>query len=273
MPELPEVETIVRELRLDCSGKTINRIVAYNGFDNCAVSSGCDFADLEGRKILDIQRRGKFIVLVLENNLRLVIHLRMTGRVMWETPNGREKYLRASISFTDGSVLYFSDVRKFGKLWVCSVDDVPQVTGIGKLGPEPFELSLERFRALFINRKGGLKNVLLRQDIVAGIGNIYADEICFRSGIHPSGRLEKLKTAEINRVYESLIYCLEEGIKHCGVSVSDFVGTKGDLGKHQNYLKVYGRVGDKCYSCKNIIQKTRVAGRGTYYCGECQKLK
>ena len=112
---------------------------------------------------------------------------------------------------------------------------------------------------------------MLRQDLIAGIGNIYADEINFRIGVHPSSRIEKLNSRKLAELHAAIIYCLGEGIKHCGVSVSDFVGTRGTLGKHQNYLQVYGRKGDKCYRCSGIINKTVAAGRGTFYCGTCQK--
>ncbi len=275
MPELPEVETIVRELKKSAINKTIKSL-------DCRLESSCvvDSKIRAGNlKILDIERRGKFIVMILENNLRLTVHLRMTGRLMWHVEKGREKYVRVVINFTGGTALYFSDVRKFGRVWLCRMKDFEKVTGVSRLGIEPFGSSYEDFEKTFFRdrlgrrKRGFLKNNLLRQDLIAGVGNIYADEICFRSGLHPLSRIEKIPKNQFIKVYQNVLACLEEGISHCGVSVSDFVGTKGNLGKHQNYLKIYGRAGDECYECGSEIKKIRVAGRGTHVCKKCQVLK
>jgi formamidopyrimidine-DNA glycosylase len=196
----------------------------------------------------------------------------MTGRLMWHEEPARAKFTRAVFSFKDGKKLYFSDVRKFGRVRVDSDKKYEAKTGIARLGPEPLNLSWKDFLSVFDHRKGILKNALLRQDLIAGIGNIYADEICFRTGVHPSSRIEKLGKARLKKLHAAIQHCLKEGIKHCGVSVSDFVGTRGDLGRHQHYLKVYGRKGQPCYTCKNLIKKTVAAGRGTYYCENCQVL-
>ncbi|MFA5829145.1 MAG: DNA-formamidopyrimidine glycosylase [Candidatus Gracilibacteria bacterium] len=273
MPELPEVETIIRELKSVLIGKKFASLNVK--VDSIFLPSAKDVtAKIKNLKILDIQRRGKFIVLVLDKKMRLVIHLRMTGRLLWNMSDGREKFICGVFSFTDGTSLIYSDVRKFGKIWLYNEKDYEQATGIKRLGIEPFDsrFSLEYFLDLFADKKGILKNTLLRQDIIAGIGNIYADEVCFKSRLNPKSRLEKLKKADYIKLYLAIISCLEEGINHNGTSVSDFVGTRGTLGKHQHYLQVYGRKGDPCYVCKNPIKKTVVAGRGTFYCENCQKL-
>ncbi len=271
MPELPEVETIVRELKPHIIGKKFWNVDA--GLANVFLPSFQLMKQkLPGLRVLNVFRRGKFIVFELENSWKLVIHLRMTGRLMWKKIKGREKHIRAVFTFTDATTLVFSDARKFGRVWLATSKDYEQMTGISRLGLEPLSphFKPEVLNKLFIRKRGILKNTLLRQDLIAGIGNIYADEICYRIGVHPSSRLEKLSKDDVKKLYEAIRHCLEQGIEHCGASVSDFVGTRGTLGKHQKYLQVYGRKGDPCYSCQEIITKTKVAGRGTFVCKQCQ---
>jgi len=278
MPELPEVETIVRELKPKLVGKKFwnleGRLKSTFSPSLEKVSRG-----LKGLKIFDITRRGKYIIFILEKKMRMVIHLRMSGRLLWKKTPEREKFIRAVFTFTDGTSLFFSDMRKFGRIWLYSENEYEKATGIAKLGKEPLEkdFTLEKFFNIFgandkERKKGILKNTLLRQDLIAGIGNIYADEICFRIGLHPSSRLEKMQKSDLVALYHAIRACLEEGIEHCGASVSDFVGTRGTLGKHQLYLKAYGRKGDPCYLCSLPVQKTVVAGRGTFFCGKCQHM-
>ena len=274
MPELPEVETIVRELRPKIVGKKFWKVegkpesVFKPSYKNVT-------AGLKGLKVLAVTRRGKLIVFELERGMRLVIHLRMTGRLLWKKVRGKEKHERAIFTFSDATYLIFSDARKFGRIWFFNEREFERATGIARLGVEPFsaDFSREKFEKLFVNRRGILKNNLLRQDLIAGIGNIYADEICHRIRLHPSSRLENLQAKDFKNLHAAILSCLEEGIEHCGASVSDFVGTRGTLGKHQKYLQVYGRTGDCCYQCKTVITKSRVAGRGTFVCARCQVLK
>ncbi len=272
MPELPEVETIVRELKPKIIGKKFWSVEGKT--HSTFLPSIKDIAaNIKGLKILDITRRGKFIVFILSDHMRLVIHLRMSGRLLWKKVIGKESHIRAIFRFSDATSLIFSDMRKFGRIWLYSEKDYEKATGIAKLGLEPFgeKFDFKNFYDLFEGKKGILKNNLLRQDLVAGIGNIYADEICFKINLHPSSRLEKLTKKDYEKMHEAILLCLEEGIKHNGASISDFVGTRGTLGKHQFYLKVYGRKGDACYTCKSVITKTKVAGRGTFVCLKCQK--
>lgn len=272
MPELPEVETIVRELRATAVGKKFwsvdGKWAATFVPSLKKVQEG-----LVGLRVQDVQRRGKFIVFVLDRHMRLVIHLRMSGRLMWKKLYRKESHVRAVFQFSDATALFFCDARKFGRIYLGQKDRIDEIAGISRLGGEPFELDLKTFCGLFKERRGILKNTLLRQDVLAGVGNIYADEICFRSGLDPRSRLEALACKDYERLYESVQHCLREGIEHCGVSMTDFIGTRGKLGKHQDYLQVYGRDGDPCYHCGTTIQKTRVAGRGTFYCPSCQKLR
>jgi formamidopyrimidine-DNA glycosylase len=271
MPELPEVETIVRELRESVCGKEISKIEAPW---RKAVKPALNVAAriLKGSKVEDVMRRGKFIIFILNKNVRLVVHLRMTGRLLWRVEQGRAKFIRVILRFADGSSLYFSDVRRFGRVWVYPVEVYKKATGISKLGVEPLDLDWESFKGIFKGRRGILKHSLLRQDLLAGVGNIYADEICFRIGLHPLTRLEKLGNDQLRSLFKAIGECLRDGIEHCGASISDFVGTKGTIGQHQHYLRVYGRKGKPCYSCSNLIKKTVVAGRGTFFCPSCQPI-
>lgn len=269
MPELPEVETITRELRLTAVGKVFEFVKIKN---RGSIKSDIDyFQTIKGQSIVDVQRRGKFIVMEISGGGRLVVHLRMTGRLLWEVEPHKKKYIRVVFGFTDGDSLFFSDVRKFGCIWFYKKNAYEQGTGIWKLGKEPLEMNEGELHSLAGKASGSLKAFLLRQDAMTGIGNIYADEICFRSGLNPERKMQSLSIKDINRLYKSVGICLKEGILNCGVSMSDFTGTNGNLGRHQHYLKVYGRDGDPCYECSNPIFKMRTAGRGTFYCGKCQK--
>jgi len=271
MPELPEVETIVRELRKSAVGKKFWDIESKLD-STFTPDPQTILSKIRGVRILDVTRRAKFIVFVLDQKLRLVVHLRMTGRLMWKKVRGREKHIRGVFVFSDAKSLIFSDTRKFGHIWFGTEKEIDKITGMERLGPEPLSMSEKDFCLVYERKNGILKNSLLRQDLVAGIGNIYADEICYRIGAHPSSRLEALNESKLKALYEATQHCLHQGIEHCGVTLSDFVGTRGTLGKHQKYLKVYGRMGDACYECGTIIKKTRVAGRGTFYCPKCQPV-
>ncbi len=272
MPELPEVETIVRQLRPDAAGKKISGAVV-KGRSLILPSAEKFERMIGGLKILSVTRQGKFIVFNLSKKMKLVIHLRMTGRLMWKKQKGREKYIVLTLIFTDGTCLHFSDVRKFGRVWLYPEQYYKKATGICRLGADPLgkSFSFEDFRRLFSGRNGSLKAALLRQDLIAGVGNIYADEICFNAGLSPARKLANLTGKDFKSLYKAVRFCLNEGIKHCGVSVSDFVGISGRKGLHQNYLQVYGRHGEKCRRCAGFIHKTRLAGRGTYYCPSCQR--
>jgi formamidopyrimidine-DNA glycosylase len=270
MPELPEVETIVRELKKSVIKKRFSFVEVFNNasvfFDPSINSS-----TLNGKEIVNVERRGKFICIKFAG-ITIVVHLRMTGRLTWSVVSGREKYVRAVLHFDDGTALYFSDVRKFGKIWIYNEVDYQKATGIHKLGIEPLSknFSYDYFANLLKHKKGRIKAFLLKQEEIAGIGNIYADEICFRSGLHPDTEIQKLSSSNIKALHGSIIFCLKQGIKHSGVSVSDFVGTRGDLGKHQKYLKIYGRFGERCYVCKAPVRRIISAGRGTSFCEKCQ---
>lgn len=274
MPELPEVETVVREIRPEIMGKKFWKFQAFNK-STFLPSVEVFESVLPGKVVKEVKRKGKYIVIELSGDYVMVVHLRMTGMLLFKPSERLKKFVRGEFTFSDAKKLLFSDIRKFGKIWLYHQSEYLKKTGMSRLGVDPIveKFDLEVLEKLYLKQKGIFKNKLLDQSIIAGIGNIYADEIAFRIGIHPSSRLEKLNKSDVENLHQAILDCLNEGIANNGTTISDFVGTRGDAGKNQNYLRIYGRTGDPCYVCETLIQKTRVAGRGTYFCVKCQKLK
>ncbi|MBP7670837.1 bifunctional DNA-formamidopyrimidine glycosylase/DNA-(apurinic or apyrimidinic site) lyase [Candidatus Gracilibacteria bacterium] len=249
MPELPEVETVVNDLRPILVGKCF-----------------------EGLPVLAMARRGKFIVIFLAEEKVLVIHLRMTGRlIVAGLEDEAFLYERRRLEFGDVSVR-FCDQRKFGRVWLCDLADYEKETGIWKLGLEPLDedFSAEKFVAMMRGRKGTVKKWLLDQTLVAGIGNIYADEACFYAGVRPDAEMSRLTEADLERLYDGVLKALNQGVRNRGTSVKDYADAYGKSGKNQEVLFVYGRGGKGCLACGELLMKCKVAGRGTVYCGECQ---
>lgn len=274
MPELPEVETVVRQIRPELLGKKFWKFQAFNA-STFLPSVEAFEAVLPGKTIQEIRRKGKYIIFDLTGDYVMVVHLRMTGMLLFKPSERLKKFVRGEFIFSDAKKLLFSDIRKFGKIWLYHKSEYLNKTGMSRLGVDPIveKFDLDLLEKLYLKQKGILKNRLLDQSVITGVGNIYADEIAFRIGLHPSSRVEKLNKADLSRLHEAILHCLGEGIKNNGTTISDFVGTRGDAGKHQNYLQIYGRTGDPCYQCGAAVQKIRVAGRGTYFCVKCQKLK
>ncbi len=274
MPELPEVETVMRQVKSQVLHKKFWKVKVS---DKAIVLPSVRVLEelLPGKVIIDVRRKGKFLIFDLSENLVMVVHLRMTGMLLFAPSERLKKFIRVEFLFTNAKKMFFSDIRRFGRIWLYHKSEYVQKTGLGKLGVDPIleAMDLDLMEILYSNKKGILKNKLLDQTLVAGIGNIYADEICYKIGLHPASRTEKLNKRDLAALQEAIIHCLTDGIKHNGTTISDFVGTRGDAGKHQKYLQIYGRTGDPCYRCGTQIRKTRVAGRGTYFCLKCQKLK
>lgn len=270
MPELPEVETIVRELIPELVGA---RFLGMKIFWNKSVNSVKNFDKIKNKKIISISRRGKFINIFFDNEIVVTIHLRMTGRLILINKNSPElEYERVRLDF-DRRSLGFCDVRKFGRIWINSKKDFEKNTGMAKLGAEPFsrDFNFHKFSEIFTKKKGNIKKLLLDQTLLAGIGNIYADEGLFMAKIRPSRKIENLKTRELKNLYNGLMTVLKSGIKNLGTSVSDFIAPSGEKGKNQHALFVYKRGGKPCLICGYKLIKTKLAGRGTVYCENCQK--
>jgi formamidopyrimidine-DNA glycosylase len=291
MPELPEVETIRRGL----SERIVGKKIVSLAFDWAKSFQG-DKAKVESYKVEYVERRAKTIQIHLSSGYNLLFHLKMTGQLIWRLETTRNKkqetnelenqndsfagghpdhdwhaelpnkHTRIVFNFDDGSRLFFNDLRKFG--W-CKVISGPELEKIyqDKYGIEPFSA---KFAKRYPNRT--IKQFLLDQTIIAGIGNIYADESLFLTKISPLRKVKDIKTSEWPVIIKSIIETLNMAIKHGGTTDSDYVNADGEKGGMQDYLKVYRKTGQKCFNdCGGIIKRETVGGRGTHYCLTCQK--
>lgn len=274
MPELPEVETQVRDLQ-KIVGK---KILAVSTDTKKAFKPA--FATFQkkitGKKIVAIGRRAKYIIFTLSGKLKLVVHFRMTGHfLMAKSSKPLEKMVRHQFKLSGGMWLQFSDIRKFGTLVLCEEKSYEKVCGISKLGPEPLskEFTLPRFHEIVKKKKGMLKAALLDQTFVAGIGNIYADEICFAAGLHPASRVEKLIKSDVENIWREVKNQLKKGVKNRGTTIGEYVDTQGKGGSNQNSIMAYKRHGQACKVCGENMEKMKIQQRTTSFCKKCQKKK
>lgn len=273
MPELPEVETVKRTLAPEIEGK---KIIDVDVFLAKAVKPRPELAEefLPGRVIQEVSRRGKYLVLTLDSGVKIAFHLRMTGQLLYqprETPQAKHTTLRVSLN--DGFDLRMVDQRKFGTINIFSPGGVGSAPhGLLTLGPEPFDTdALFSLKRAAQRRKGPVKGVLLDQQVLAGLGNIYTDEALFSAGINPARPANSLTEEEWKHLYDKICRILTEGIKHRGTTRRDYVDGRGRPGGYQELLKVYGRKGMACPICGEPIKYARIAGRGSHFCPHCQK--
>jgi formamidopyrimidine-DNA glycosylase len=263
LPELPEVETVVRSL-----APLIGRRIVSAEFRNVRVLRGGDpdqmTARLQGRRILSFKRYGKFIVAAIEGGGYLMIHLGMTGRLLLGGASG--KHTHAVLTF-DRGMLLFDDSRQFGCIEYS--EEFPK--RVARLGPEPLEISFEDFAADIKRRKTRIKALLLNQTFVRGIGNIYADEALFRAGIHPQALTRRIRADRARKLYDAIGEVLTEAIAAGGSSISDYVDAEGRSGFFQFSHRVYQRTGEPCTACKTPIRRVIVTQRSSHYCPQCQK--
>ncbi|MBS3811904.1 MAG: DNA-formamidopyrimidine glycosylase [Halanaerobiales bacterium] len=275
MPELPEVQTIVTGLNEILKGKTITNTYIYDDMVIGYPDKKQFIEKSKDKKIMSISRRGKYIIVNFDNNqYRLVIHLRMSGKLLYkERQEGREKHTHVVFEFNDNTDLRFNNVRKFGRLYFIEDDKFENAGNIDNLGLEPLsdKFSLKLFKEMLDKRKGMIKPLLMNQEFIAGIGNIYADEALFLAEIRPDRKANNLKEKEIKALYKQLRKILRKGIKMGGTSISDYVNALGETGKFQKELNVYQREGQKCKICGEEIQKKKISGRSTRFCPNCQK--
>jgi formamidopyrimidine-DNA glycosylase len=262
VPELPEVETVVRSLRPHLLGRRIMN-AEFRAGRILIGSSQKMAAAVTGQKIRAIDRYGKFIAIRLDRGV-LTVHLGMTGRLQMDAPPA--KWTHAILTL-DRGVLTYEDPRQFGRIEYGP--GVPE--RVAKLGPEPLEIPLAEFSSRLKARRTTVKAALLNQAVVRGVGNIYADEALFRAGIHPRRIASSLGKDRVGRLYSAMQEVLAEAIESRGSSVSDYVDGQGRKGGFQMLHRVYGRTGEPCANCGAPIRKTTVAQRGTHYCGKCQK--
>lgn len=283
MPELPEVETIARTLSPLVRGR---RIVAVDVRHSGSVDSGSlPLRLLEGRCIADTGRRGKLALVYLvpegatpqpDEAFFLAVHLKMTGRLFGYGPEqrpGPHTRLTLDLVTEDGvcSQLFFDDARKFGYVRLVSPQSLPAWPFWNALGPEPLDTSAEALVQRLAGRGGGIKSLLLDQKVVAGIGNIYADEALFRAGIDPRAKVPSLTLARLHKLFVDVQDVLRESIEQCGSSIRDYRTARGDAGAFQNTFRVYGRTGQNCLHCGAALTTATVAGRTTVFCPQCQR--
>ena len=270
MPELPEVETVVRGLRRPLVGRRIENM--WHDWAPTIHSPGAaEFAArIAGQAVNALNRRGKYILIELEHDT-LVVHLKMSGRLYVadaNSTNEADRWVHVRFDLENGRQLRFSDVRKFGRVYL--TNDLERL--LGHLGPEPLsdDFTLAGFRAGLSGRKRAIKAHLLDQEIVAGVGNIYADEALFLAGIHPADLAGTLKNEAAARLLQTIRDALLAGIEHEGASINWYRKPDGQKGESQNHFYVYGRAGLPCRRCGTAINKIRVAQRGTHFCPHCQ---
>ncbi len=262
MPELPEVETIRRQLLPVVGGRSV--------LDAGAFPSGkfTPATEVVGATIEDINRRGKFLLFVLDDDRELIVHLGMTGQLI---PNVDldDPYLRAWWRFDDESTLGFRDVRRFGRIRVA--EHGRYEGALATLGPEPFDPAFtpESLYAALRKSRRHVKTQLLSQKPVAGVGNIYADEACFQAGVHPAART--VTKAKAEALHEAIVNVLTQGVNNGGTTLRDYVNAEGDEGENQHHLDCYGRHGQPCVRCGTELRKSVLDARTTSHCPSCQR--
>jgi formamidopyrimidine-DNA glycosylase len=289
MPELPEVETIRAGLQRLLPGRIVASVEHDwpKGFPNSQVDVAAFFV---GAKITRVRRRAKVLMIDLSTGYTLVVHLKMTGQMVFrgdETfgagyPNNSlistlpDRSTRVIITFKDGPILYFNDQRKFGWIRLLPTSEVVNNDFFKKIGPEPLgpELSADiLFQRLQRRKNTSIKAAILDQTVVAGIGNIYADESLWGAKIHPATVVKNLTKPQITTLYNEIVYVLRLAIEKGGSTDKNYVDAEGKRGSYLEFARVFRREGLACPRCGSIIEKTRVAGRGTHYCPTCQKQR
>ena len=297
MPELPEVETTVRDLNKKILGLKIKDV--WTDFKKMvkkpALLAGglSDFdsfkKEIIGQRIEKIKRRGKNILFYLSGGKIMLIHQKLTGHLLvgkWKLENGKWKplikgaleekintFIHLMFFLSNNKMLALSDLRKFAKVLVIDAKNLDSLKDIKNLGPEPLDknFDFEKFKERLKNRRGKIKQVLMDQEVIAGIGNIYSDEILFEARVHPLKDVSKLSERELKEIYRAMKKILKQAIKLKGESISDYRTPSGKRGGFDRLRRVYRREGEKCPRCGAIIKRIKLAGRSAYFCPKCQK--
>jgi formamidopyrimidine-DNA glycosylase len=289
MPELPEVETIrsglsellpgevIKSVNFDWPKSFPNAELDVNGF-------------MIGAIVIEVRRRAKVLLVDLSTDYSLVIHLKMTGQLVFRSKNYSfgaghpndslignlpDKSTRVAIEFNSGSNLFFNDQRKFGWMRLIPTTEVVNLDFFRKVGPEPLssDFNWQQLRYRLMNRKNSIiKAALLDQTVLAGIGNIYADESLWGAKIHPATRVRDLKDIKIQKLYQEIVYVLNLSIEKGGSTDKNYLNAEGKKGSYLSFARVFRREGQACPRCGRPVIKIRLAGRGTHYCAFCQKL-
>ncbi|MFA5013454.1 MAG: DNA-formamidopyrimidine glycosylase [Candidatus Paceibacterota bacterium] len=293
MPELPEVETIVNGLKKEVLKRTFLNIWTdapklvkrrtLNDFKR----------NIVGRKILDIKRRAKNILFCLDTDYVLLVHQKMSGHLLigkWKqkgklwvpdkkgplSEDPMNRFLHFIFFLSDGKQIALSDIRKFAKIELWKKQDLLNNKEYQSIGPEPLEKEFifKKFKDLFKNKSGKVKQVLMDQNFIAGIGNIYASEILLEARLHPESRVEHLTDEDFKNVYKAIRKILKKGIETGGASRSDFRNIYGEKGGFQKVARVYGKEGEKCpLKCGGVVKRLKIGGRSSFYCPQCQQKK
>jgi len=287
MPELPEVETVRRGLQKYIVGKKIIKVQVETGFAKKIIPSVRMLKKaLIGDSVSQVWRRAKLLVLFLGGGKSVLVHLKMTGQFIFVSQKGSlfggghpierqtlpNKFTRVQIEFASGEKLYFNDIRKFGFLKLVNNESLENE--IAKYGPEPLtrEFNLLYFKHVLKSRpKRKIKQLLLEQNLIAGLGNIYADEALFQARINPERLAGGIKGVEADLLFKKIQSIIIKAIKYKGTTISDYVHATGNKGAYQKFLKVYGRSGESCYLCGAKITKIKLGGRSSSFCPVCQK--
>lgn len=275
MPEMPEVETVRRTLIPLVKGKTIKKVTLW--YPKIVATDHQKFVKtLPGKKIIAIDRYAKYLLFRLSSNLTIVSHLRMEGKyhLVASTAVPKGKHDHVQFEFTDGTALRYNDVRKFGRMQLLLTGTERKLTTIGKLGVEPdsSDFTDEYFIKRLGRKKKNIKNTILDQTIVAGLGNIYTDEVLWRSKIHPLSSAGKIPAAKVRRLRQNINEIIRQAIRLRGTTVHTYLDANGHIGGFQKKLQVYGHAGQPCPRCGHKLAKIKVNGRGTTFCPRCQVL-
>jgi formamidopyrimidine-DNA glycosylase len=281
MPELPEVETLKRGLGKFVSGLEISGVTVLTG----KIFEGSS-KEVIGGEVAGVRRFGKMLSIDLSNGKSLALHPKMTGRLIYrgkrqpkdlsaeeEFNNLPNKHTHVVFEFSNGDRLYYADLRKFGWIRVLDTEEIEKMAFVKKLGPEPFrDLNEDNFREILANSSRPIKILLMDQEKISGVGNIYANESLFCAGIRPSRPAKKINKEEAGKLYGCVLKVLKEGIRYGGSSTDSYRNILGEKGKFQNHYFAYDREGKKCRKegCRGTIVKTKLSARGTYHCPECQ---
>jgi len=267
MPELPEVETIKNALKPHLTGRSFKGIRIFDTrlVQSMPLDEFC--SRLTGLQILGLDRRGKYLIIHLSGGENLIIHLRMTGSLLWD-PDTDEPFVRMEFVLDDGGRLAYTDVRRFGRMYL--VKDIEKITG--KLGTEPLGRGFtpQYLAQVMQNRETPVKSVLLNQEFIAGIGNMYADEALCHAKIHPLRPARSLTPSEIKVLHKSIKHVLNKGIRNLGASIRNYRHPDGGQGSAHKEFAVAHRLGEPCPVCGTPIARIVVGQRGTYYCPKCQ---
>jgi len=273
MPELPEVETIRRDLNKELKGRKIIRLKYYDWPKMLKPSPEAVKKAIEGKKIAGFGRRAKLLLMHLDDHgTTVALHLKLSGQlILRKSTDSPDRFTHIVLEFDKGEELRFNDLRKFGFMKVVeSKQDLEKL--LSEFGPEPFtpEFTFEKFKGTVTKSSRAIKTVIMDQQKISGVGNIYADEALWRARIHPEKPSNTLDEKQLKELYEAILFVLKQGIEDRGTSVDQYLDAHGDEGEHARNLKVFRQNGKPCPRCGTEIKKIRVGGRGTHYCPSCQ---